>query len=217
MLRDAGVTRSVSLDHHASRGRTRTIRPSLHPTKPVGRFFAREDADRLAREHGWRFRRGRRTRLSAGRAVAAAGAHPRSAGGRGAARRERHPHRSRRRRHPGRARRQRRLSRRVGGDRQGPHQRVARGRSRRRDVGDADRRRPRRARFRQAHAARTRLPDRRGGATLPGRRPVSPGSMGPKIAAALHYLDRDGRQVVITSLDRAYDALQGNAGTRIVP
>jgi carbamate kinase len=40
--------------------------------------------------------------------------------------------------------------------------------------------------------------------------------MGPKIAAALHYLDSGGGQVIITSLDRAYDALQGTAGTRIV-
>ena len=43
-----------------------------------------------------------------------------------------------------------------------------------------------------------------------------PGSMGPKIAAALHYLDGGGGQVIITSLALAYDALQGNAGTRIV-
>jgi len=43
-----------------------------------------------------------------------------------------------------------------------------------------------------------------------------PGSMGPKIDAALNYLrDYDGT-VVITSLERAFDALTGNAGTRIV-
>ena len=42
-----------------------------------------------------------------------------------------------------------------------------------------------------------------------------PGSMGPKIAAALRYLDSGGKQVIITSLDRAFDALQGTAGTRI--
>ena len=44
-----------------------------------------------------------------------------------------------------------------------------------------------------------------------------PGSMGPKIDAALRYLDSGGSAVIITSLDRVYDALQGNAGTRIVP
>jgi carbamate kinase len=42
-----------------------------------------------------------------------------------------------------------------------------------------------------------------------------PGSMGPKIAAALRYLAHGGRKVIITSLDRAYDALEGRAGTRI--
>ena len=42
------------------------------------------------------------------------------------------------------------------------------------------------------------------------------GSMGPKIAAALHYLASGGKEVVITSLDRTYAALHGEAGTRIV-
>ncbi|MEP7207558.1 MAG: carbamate kinase [Casimicrobiaceae bacterium] len=44
-----------------------------------------------------------------------------------------------------------------------------------------------------------------------------PGSMGPKITAALRYLAGGGREVVITSLDRTYAALHGEAGTRIVP
>ncbi len=43
-----------------------------------------------------------------------------------------------------------------------------------------------------------------------------PGSMGPKINAALRYLDAGGERVIITSLACAYDALQGTAGTRIV-
>ncbi len=43
-----------------------------------------------------------------------------------------------------------------------------------------------------------------------------PGSMGPKIDAALRYLEGGGRQVVITSIEHLYDALQGSAGTRIV-
>jgi carbamate kinase len=43
-----------------------------------------------------------------------------------------------------------------------------------------------------------------------------PGSMGPKIDAALNFLkDYDGT-VVITSLERAFDALTAEAGTRIV-
>lgn len=44
-----------------------------------------------------------------------------------------------------------------------------------------------------------------------------PGSMGPKITAALRYLENGGKQVIITSLDRAGAALRGEAGTRIVP
>jgi carbamate kinase len=43
------------------------------------------------------------------------------------------------------------------------------------------------------------------------------GSMGPKIDAALRYLAAGGREVIITSIERLHDALQGNAGTRIVP
>ncbi|MBL8384349.1 MAG: carbamate kinase [Burkholderiales bacterium] len=43
-----------------------------------------------------------------------------------------------------------------------------------------------------------------------------PGSMGPKIEAALNYLDAFDGTVVITSLERAFDALEGRAGTRIV-
>lgn len=42
-----------------------------------------------------------------------------------------------------------------------------------------------------------------------------PGSMGPKIAAALRYLERGGKAVTITSIDRAAAALVGRAGTTI--
>lgn len=42
------------------------------------------------------------------------------------------------------------------------------------------------------------------------------GSMGPKIAAALKYLEGGGQTAVITSIDCVYDALNGDAGTRIV-
>jgi carbamate kinase len=44
-----------------------------------------------------------------------------------------------------------------------------------------------------------------------------PGSMGPKIAAALRFLERGGKRAIITSLDRAFDAIEGRAGTHIVP
>ncbi len=42
------------------------------------------------------------------------------------------------------------------------------------------------------------------------------GSMGPKIEAAIAFLESGGRDVVITSLEKAKPALQGSAGTRIV-
>jgi carbamate kinase len=42
------------------------------------------------------------------------------------------------------------------------------------------------------------------------------GSMGPKIAAALDFLSRSDGRVVITSIQRAFDALQGSAGTQIL-
>jgi carbamate kinase len=43
-----------------------------------------------------------------------------------------------------------------------------------------------------------------------------PGSMGPKIDAAVRYLDAFDGSVVITSLENAFDALVSDAGTRIV-
>ena len=42
-----------------------------------------------------------------------------------------------------------------------------------------------------------------------------PGSMGPKIQAALAFLDKGGSQVVITDPGHLMDAVQGRAGTRI--
>lgn len=45
-----------------------------------------------------------------------------------------------------------------------------------------------------------------------------PGSMGPKVEAAVRFLEGDpGRLAVIAALDRAGAALEGRAGTRIVP
>ncbi len=43
-----------------------------------------------------------------------------------------------------------------------------------------------------------------------------PGSMGPKIAAALGFIERGGPRAVITSLDKLDLALDGRAGTAIV-
>jgi carbamate kinase len=41
--------------------------------------------------------------------------------------------------------------------------------------------------------------------------------MGPKIAAALGFIERGGPRAVITSLDKLDLALDGRAGTAIVP
>lgn len=43
------------------------------------------------------------------------------------------------------------------------------------------------------------------------------GSMGPKIEAAIDFIRRGGKSVVITSLAKAKEAVEGRAGTRITP
>jgi carbamate kinase len=42
------------------------------------------------------------------------------------------------------------------------------------------------------------------------------GSMGPKVKACIRFLEWGGKQAVITSLDKALEALDGNTGTRIM-
>jgi carbamate kinase len=44
-----------------------------------------------------------------------------------------------------------------------------------------------------------------------------PGSMGPKITAALRFLESGGPRALITSLEKLDVALAGRAGTEIVP
>lgn len=44
-----------------------------------------------------------------------------------------------------------------------------------------------------------------------------PGNMGPKIESALRFLRAGGKEVVITSYDHLCDAVAGTAGTHIVP
>jgi len=44
----------------------------------------------------------------------------------------------------------------------------------------------------------------------------APGSMGPKVKAALMYLEGGGREVLITDPDHLIPALDGRAGTRVV-
>jgi len=43
------------------------------------------------------------------------------------------------------------------------------------------------------------------------------GSMGPKMAAAAIYLERGGREAVITNHEHLFDAVHGTAGTHILP
>jgi carbamate kinase len=42
------------------------------------------------------------------------------------------------------------------------------------------------------------------------------GSMGPKISAAIAYLERGGKEAIITNHDHLVDAVDGKGGTRIV-
>lgn len=44
-----------------------------------------------------------------------------------------------------------------------------------------------------------------------------PGNMGPKVESALRFLRHGGREVIITSYEHLYDAVAGKAGTRIMP
>ena len=43
------------------------------------------------------------------------------------------------------------------------------------------------------------------------------GSMGPKVKAAIDFIERGGKEVLITSIDRIVEAFAGKTGTRIVP
>lgn len=43
------------------------------------------------------------------------------------------------------------------------------------------------------------------------------GSMGPKIEAAIHFLEGGGEEVLITSVEKVCEARRGETGTRIVP
>ena len=43
-----------------------------------------------------------------------------------------------------------------------------------------------------------------------------PGSMGPKVEASVQFVERGGREAIITSLDRVRAAIEGDAGTHVV-
>ncbi len=42
------------------------------------------------------------------------------------------------------------------------------------------------------------------------------GSMGPKILAAIEFIEETGKEVIITLPERMIDALEGKTGTKIV-
>jgi carbamate kinase len=44
-----------------------------------------------------------------------------------------------------------------------------------------------------------------------------PGSMQPKMEAAIRFLDRGGREFIVTTPERAIEAIDGRAGTHVVP
>jgi carbamate kinase len=44
-----------------------------------------------------------------------------------------------------------------------------------------------------------------------------PGSMGPKVESAVWFVRNGGRAAIVTSAERLNDAVDGNAGTRIIP
>jgi len=43
-----------------------------------------------------------------------------------------------------------------------------------------------------------------------------PGSMGPKIESAIQFLESGGKEVIITSIEKAFESVKGEAGTKIV-
>jgi carbamate kinase len=43
-----------------------------------------------------------------------------------------------------------------------------------------------------------------------------PGSMGPKVEAAIQFIERGGKRAVITSIEAIEDAVAGRAGTEII-
>ena len=53
--------------------------------------------------------------------------------------------------------------------------------------------------------------------TLASQDHFPPGSMGPKIDAAIRFLEAGGSRVIIAKLDQAVAALRGETGTHIVP
>ena len=216
VLRDNGMDTAVAAV--LTQVEVRADDPAFaHPTKPVGRFFTSEEAERLEREHGWRFvedaGRGLRRvvpspapvrilEIGAIRALLSANVVPIAVGG-GGIPVTRAPDGSYNgasavidKDHTSAL-----LAAEIGADALlmltgveqvaldfgTPRQRFLP----RLTAGEA-----------QRHLDEGQFP---------------PGSMGPKIAAAIRYLRRGGKRVIITSLDRAHSALHGEGGTTITP
>ena len=43
-----------------------------------------------------------------------------------------------------------------------------------------------------------------------------PGSMGPKILAAIRFLESGGKKVIISHVEKGWEALKGKTGTHII-
>jgi carbamate kinase len=188
-----------------------------NPTKPVGRFFSREDADRLSREQDWRFvedsGRGYRrvvpspqplriVELGAMKALLAANVIPITVGGGGIP-----VARDAAGRYHG-------VSAVIDKDLTSAMLAVELGAQCLVMLTGVDRvavdfGKPTQRAIDVMTAAEAR--HHQGDGQFP------PGSMGPKIDAALRYLDGGGSEVIITSIDCLAEALHGRAGTRIVP
>jgi carbamate kinase len=52
---------------------------------------------------------------------------------------------------------------------------------------------------------------------LLGEGEFPPGSMGPKVESAVRFIREGGRSAIVTSAERLLDAVEGAAGTRVVP
>ena len=187
----------------------------LKPSKPVGPVLLEGEGGAAAEDGGLDDGRRRRPRLAQGRRVAQAAGDARRRGRGGAHQPRPHRHRGGRRRHPGRRHRRGRGARRRGGDRQGLRGVDARRLALGRPLHRPDRSRARLAGLRQADAARAAEISAREAKALLAEGQFPPGSMGPKIDAAIRFVEAGGREVLVTRAESLAEALEGKTGTRI--
>ena len=181
------------------------------PTKFIGPVYERAEAERLAAEKGWAIKPdGDKWRRVV--RLAAAQAHLRDPADQVAAREGRRRDLHRRRRHPDDVRaRHQDARRRRGRHRQGPRVGAAGARARGRPVRDGDRRRRRLPRL--GHAARSAASSRRRPSELARHRTSPPGSMGPKVEAAVEFAERTGKRAAIGTLAEIGGVVAGTHGT----